>query len=132
MTYRKVEQATQAQGGDVVEWWADCFQKEWLEYHWMVPYPDGNGSMISTVKKTGKRQWFSIHRKGDMWVWAKAGHQKGRPAAYPSTLTMSLDELTDYLDGLRRQRGSELTGIWRLTRRRSTTDKKKRKGIRHH
>jgi hypothetical protein len=86
-------------------WWA-LFKSEFLEYHWFIPYPDGNGTLISTAKKTGSRQFYSVDFDGYKWYWNKHGCRDGFPADYPSILRMDDIARHAYLQKLRRTSGA--------------------------
>ena len=49
---------------------------EFFLHHWLVPYPDGNGTMISTQYGTGARQFYATG-----WAHSKAGKQRGKKLA---------------------------------------------------
>ena len=81
--------------------WERDFQTEFLRYHWILPYPDGNGTLVSTAKKTRKRQWFSVLPEGALrFIWGKDRFHKGIFPAYPQTLQMSTQELKRYISAL--------------------------------
>jgi hypothetical protein len=104
---RKVREAVRKHA-DLLTRWTDCLMEEFLDYHWLLPYPDINGTLISTAKKTRARQWWSIDRDAatKRWVWARNKARPGRPGPYPRTLQMSVEELTIYLDRLATPGGS--------------------------
>jgi len=97
--YQKVRAATRAKAG-VDEYWHRLFRAEFLAFHWILPYPDINGTLISTAKGTRRRQWWAIDRKneGQEWTWAKDQPRLGRPGPYPRMLEMTSEELVMYLD----------------------------------
>lgn len=71
--YRKAVVAARAKGTVFEEWWQDLFAREFLAYHWLLPYPNINGTLISTSKADGQRQWWAIDRRNGVkeWMWAK-------------------------------------------------------------
>jgi hypothetical protein len=81
--------------------WESRFSDEFLRHHWLLPYPDGNGTIISTAKHTQKRQWFSILPAGAVgFSWGKAKFRPGSIPPYPPTLLMSASKLQEYLAAL--------------------------------
>jgi hypothetical protein len=88
--------------------WDKRFGEEFLKYHWLLPYPDNNGTLISTAKHTRKRQWWSavlqVSTTGSaaLWPeWGKARYRGGPVPVYPATLHMTRAELEAYLVTLR-------------------------------
>ncbi len=91
--------------------WQTTLKSEFFRYHWLIPYPDPNGTLISTAKKTDRnrrahngsiRQWWSAIRcnDGPGWVWGRTKFVPGYPNAYPQTLNMEVEELKLYLHAL--------------------------------
>jgi len=84
--------------------WEDRFQIEFLQYHWLLPYPDGNGTLVSTAKHTRKRQWWSVVWRDAVVIqaisdaqWGKGHYQAGPIPLYPATLRMTISELSAHL-----------------------------------
>jgi hypothetical protein len=81
------------------EEWKSRFPFEFFTFHSVVPLPDGNGTLISTAKKSGKRSWWSVTGEKD-FVWGRSDYNPRRIPAYPASLSMSKPELTAYLHTL--------------------------------
>jgi hypothetical protein len=84
------------------EWYAGL-KVEFFKYHWLIPYPDGNGTTMSkTNKKVKARSWWSGIRVANEsgWAWGRQKSTPGNPPPYPATLTMDVDEVTLYLQQL--------------------------------
>ena len=99
--YQRVNAAAEARTG-LVERWRCVFMAEFCAFHWVVPYPDGNGTLISTAKITKARQFFAIDLdySGKNWIWARSHPRPGRPCPFPAALQMDLEALTEYLNRL--------------------------------
>lgn len=100
--YQKVLEATRARPSFQREW-QFLFEREFLKYHWVLPYPDPNaGTLISTAKNTQCRNWFSTieGRKGGTHTWGREVWRGGLPGDYPSTLRMSTEDLAKWLKEL--------------------------------
>ena len=79
--------------------WEKLFTREFFTFHSVVPLPDGNGTLISTAKDTGKRAWWSVAPglQGAELVWGRGKYRKSNIQAYPETLSMSKAQLEVYL-----------------------------------
>ena len=73
--------------------WEDHFRCEFIRSHWLLPYPDINGTLLSTAKTTRRRQWWGVSRKRDAipsdpmpWVWARGAPERGYPPSYPALM----------------------------------------------
>jgi hypothetical protein len=87
---------------DLYSAWITMFQSEFWKHHWLIPYPDNDGTLISTIKTTGARAWWSTVRAegGKGWAWGKEDTMPGKPRPYPSALTMDVIELARHLQAL--------------------------------
>jgi hypothetical protein len=80
--------------------WLSTFRTEFYRFHSLLPYPDSNGTMISTAKNNGRRRWWSMLPKADAFVWGRDQYWTGVLPAYPATLSMSQGEFDAYLNSL--------------------------------
>jgi hypothetical protein len=107
--YKKVDGFIKSTGEADWKDWHKIFQDQFFAFHWAIPYPDINGSAISTSKTAGKvsskRQIYAIDRNnhGQPWKWAKNRPRGGYPGAYPSILTMDTNELVAHLEAVARR-----------------------------
>ncbi|KIW09648.1 hypothetical protein PV08_12101 [Exophiala spinifera] len=100
---QKVEDALKEDWRPTWNQWTDLLQAEFLRHHWLIPYPDINGTLISTAKHTRARQWWSVIRPsgGTQWIWGRSKFTPGFPPPYPSTLSMDVSEITMLLQKLK-------------------------------
>jgi len=96
---QKVQGTLRGVGAEVYREWFAGLSSEFLGHHWVIPYPDVNGTLISTVKKGGARQWWSGWRgKGSSgWSWGRRRFMVGYPPGYPATLKMDEGEFRRHL-----------------------------------
>jgi len=99
--YRKTREILAGHAG-AQQSWDLLFPKEFLQYHWILPFPDANGTLISTAKGTRAHNWWAVDQpKGNLnWVWARAKHRSGHPGQYPKTLQMNTESLAAHLKEL--------------------------------
>jgi hypothetical protein len=106
LLYNKVREYTQRDPGTDLEIDQVLFHQFFL-HHWLIPYPDGNGTLISTQYDTGARQFYASawmypqltkkQRKQSRrpaqkeWCWAQGHVRRGQPAAYPVTLGLNIE-----------------------------------------
>jgi len=77
--------------------WLPLFTREFYTYHWVLPKPDWNGSLISTTKEGGKRAWWSIVQQDSGFALGRQKYRRGEVPSFPPTLSMSPSELDRYL-----------------------------------
>jgi hypothetical protein len=77
--------------------WESSFAHEFFTFHTIVPLPDGNGTLISTAKKSGRRSWWSITGSRN-FVWGRSDYNMEKIPAYPALLSMSKPQLDVYLN----------------------------------
>lgn len=100
MMYEKACTCIGSQGAEAVSFWRLFFQDQFLMYHWILPYPDTNGTLISTTKKGGSRQWWAVKWEASQgYTWGRKKARQGRPTSYPKVLDMEEQEFLQYLDG---------------------------------
>jgi hypothetical protein len=80
--------------------WIEASRDEFFRYHWAVPYPDGNGTMISTAKGTKARVWWLVckDQTGKMEYARTIVQDQGRPEEPPEFLRMSEADLLAYIN----------------------------------
>jgi hypothetical protein len=79
--------------------WEASFAHEFFTFHSIVPLPDGNGTLISTAKGSGKRSWWSVTGSSNL-DWGRSDYNAGKIPAYPASLAMSKTQLGEYLNTL--------------------------------
>lgn len=84
----------------VREAWHSRLRAQFQKYIWAIPYPDTNGTFISTEKKSKKRTFFAAGTRAGNWVYLRKEPLPGLPPTYPATLGMSFEELQLYLSRL--------------------------------
>jgi len=76
--------------------WTPLLRQSFFECHRVVPFPDTNGSLISTIKR--KRSWYSILVVRGAWRWGRKNWDEIDEIYYPDILTMSRPELAELLE----------------------------------
>lgn len=96
---KRVDELTRTQGS-LRKRWRKCLEQEFFDYHWVVPYPDTNGTLISTTKKQGKRQFWALDRNEATrtWRWARSHPRSGVPHEFPPFLTMDAVRFSTYME----------------------------------
>lgn len=102
----KVHDALAAGRPGLLEQWTNLLKLEFFRHHWVVPYPDTNGTFIATAKTTGARQWWSVMTDGTHagTSWGRRDRMRGSPPDYPATLDMGTDDLKAFFSGLSSER----------------------------
>jgi hypothetical protein len=96
--YRRVRTGLGQRNGGVAEVFDRRFWRWIFKYHWVLPYPCGNGLLQTT--KQGRRMWYSIQRDGEgEWKWGRKGWQTGRPEALPEYIGWGKEEWEEWIDG---------------------------------
>jgi hypothetical protein len=93
--------------------WQSHFTDEFLQYHWILPLPDANGTLISTAKCTFARNWWSLNQRpsSSSWVWARREYRPGYPEPFPASLTMTSEAFRAHLETLVRRADHASTHI---------------------
>lgn len=93
--FRKVDSALQKYK-DIYEQWKLDVKNEFFAYHWIIPYPNRNGTLVC-VTKDSKRMWYSVLPESG-FIYGAKDYQKGELPAYPRSLSMSKAEMKRYLE----------------------------------
>lgn len=75
--------------------WKAQLQAQLFRHHWLLPYPDTNGTLISTAKATRARRWWSVIQgpTSTEHSWGRNKWQSGLPPPYPRALELSVEDL---------------------------------------
>jgi len=97
--YEKTGDCIRSQGVEVEDEWRTLFQEQFLRFHWILPYPDTNGTLLSTAKKGGSRQWWAVEWSSSRgYTWGRKKTRVGRPPPYPDFLTMEEEAFRAYVE----------------------------------
>jgi hypothetical protein len=99
--YNEISQMSVGVNAGLLLDWIRRFRDQFFREHWLIPYPDPKGSLISTAKD-GRRQWWQVKRVGNEWQWARnQTPQNGMPglgiSLPPPDTTRYSDDVFSYL-----------------------------------